>query len=261
MSFSLRYLTHIPSLRIVSLLCCGSRFSNKTFIDAKTKYRSPYLLEASQPYLYKHIRKSLGRLWKTSSVPRQDTSLGVKYYTLCGRPHNVCRRRPQDVGMRPPMALYIGQYGDVLRTLAWDVLRTSYFNVLSTSVKDVFRTLVGDAPWRYKEDHMGTSIGKLLGTSPYSKIRQVDIIKNTRKGFKKGLVKDIKIKNMVENNIKTFLKRKNLGWLSIEKNLIKQEKIKTLQLDKLVNITFLFWLAVIRKKKVFLFTKDFFQDE
>ena len=66
---------------------------------------------------------------------------------------------------------------------------------------------------------------------------------------------------MVENNIKTFLKRKNLGWLRIEKNIIKQEKIKTLQLDKLVNITFLFWLAVIRKKKVFLFTKDFFQDE
>ena len=173
MSFNLRYVTHILSLRIVNLLCCGSRFSNKTFIDAKTKYRSPYLLEASQPYLYKHIRKSLGRLWKTSSVRRQDTSLGVKYYTLCERPHNVCRRRLQDVVMGPPMALHIGQYGDVLRTLAWevlrtlawDVLRTSYFNVLSTSVEDVFRTLVGDVPWRYKEDHMGTSIGNLLGTS------------------------------------------------------------------------------------------------
>ena len=165
MSFNLRYVTHILSLRIVNLLCCGSRFSNKTFIDAKTKYRSPYLLEASQPYLYKHIRKSLGRPWETSSVRRQDTSLGVKYYTLCGRPHNVCRRRPQDVSTGPPMALHIGQYGDVLRTLAWDVLGTSYFNVLSTSVEDVFRTLVGDVPWRYKEDHMGTSIGNLLGTS------------------------------------------------------------------------------------------------
>ena len=55
------------------------------------------------------------------------------------------------------MALHMGQYVDVLRTFYWDVLRTSYFNVL--------RTLVGEVPWRYIEDHMGTFIGRLLGTS------------------------------------------------------------------------------------------------
>ena len=54
------------------------------------------------------------------------------------------------------MALYIGQYGDVLRT--------SYFNVLRTSVEDVLKTSVGDFPWRYIEDLMGTSLGRLLGT-------------------------------------------------------------------------------------------------
>ena len=48
------------------------------------------------------------------------------------------------------MALHIRQYGDVLRTLHWDVLRTS----------------VGDVLWRYIKDHMGTSIGRFLETSP-----------------------------------------------------------------------------------------------
>ena len=81
-----------------------------------------------------------------------------------GRPHNLCRRRPQDAGKGRPMALYIGQYGDVLRPLHWDVLRTSYFNVLRTSVEDVLKTSVGDFPWRYIEDLMGTSLGRLLGT-------------------------------------------------------------------------------------------------
>ena len=47
------------------------------------------------------------------------------------------------------MALHIGRYGDVLKT--------SYFNVL--------RTLVEDVPWRYIEDHMGTFIEGLFGTS------------------------------------------------------------------------------------------------
>ena len=55
------------------------------------------------------------------------------------------------------MALHIGQYGDVLMTLHWDVLRTSYFKVLRTSV--------GDVPWRYIEDLLGTSIGHLLRSS------------------------------------------------------------------------------------------------
>ena len=65
--------------------------------------------------------------------------------------------RPQDVGRGRPMALHIGQYKDVLKTLHWNVLRTSYFNVL--------RTLVGDVPWCYIGDHMGTSIGRRLETS------------------------------------------------------------------------------------------------
>ena len=64
-----------------------------------------------------------------------------------------------------PMALHIGQYGDVPRTLRWYVLRTLYLNVLRTSVEDVLRTSIGDIPWRYIEDHMGTSIGRLLMTS------------------------------------------------------------------------------------------------
>ena len=66
-----------------------------------------------------------------------------------GRTHNVCRGRSQDVGRECPMALHRGQYGDVPRTLHWDVLRTS----------------VRDVPWSYIEDHIGTSIGHLLGTS------------------------------------------------------------------------------------------------
>ena len=60
------------------------------------------------------------------------------------------------------MALHIRQYEDVLRTLHWDVLRTSYFNVLRTSVGV-----------RYIEDHMGTSIARLLETSPG---RPLDVI-------------------------------------------------------------------------------------
>ena len=64
------------------------------------------------------------------------------------------------------MALHVGEYGHILRTLYWDVLRASYFNVLWTSVEVVLRTLVGDVPWRYIEDHVGTSIGRLLGMSP-----------------------------------------------------------------------------------------------
>ena len=49
--FNSRHVTHIPSFCIVNLLCCGGHFSSITFIDAKTKYRSPYLLDVSQPYL------------------------------------------------------------------------------------------------------------------------------------------------------------------------------------------------------------------
>ena len=62
--------------------------------------------------------------------------------------HNVCRRHPQDVGRGRPMALHIGPYGDVPRTLHWNVFRTSYFNVLRTSVENFLKTLVGDVAWR-----------------------------------------------------------------------------------------------------------------
>ena len=34
-----------------------------------------------------------------------------------GRPHSVCRKRPQDFNRGHPLALHIGQYEDVLRTL------------------------------------------------------------------------------------------------------------------------------------------------
>ena len=41
---NLRHVIHIPSVSMDNPLCCGSHFSNITFIDVKTKYRSPYLL-------------------------------------------------------------------------------------------------------------------------------------------------------------------------------------------------------------------------
>ena len=49
--FNLRHVICIPSFRMVNLLCCGGHFSNITLIDAKTKFRSPYLLDVSEPYL------------------------------------------------------------------------------------------------------------------------------------------------------------------------------------------------------------------
>ena len=78
-------------------------------------------------------------------------SLGVKYQPVLGRPHNVCRRCPEDVGRGRPIALHVGRYGcrEVVRALHLDALRTS----------------VGDIPWRYIEDRTGTSIRRLLGTS------------------------------------------------------------------------------------------------
>ena len=82
--------------------------------------------------------------------------LGVTNETIWGRPRNVCRRSPQDVGRGCPLTLHIVHYGDVLRT--------SYFNVQRTSIKDVLRTSAGDVPWRYMKDYMGTSIGHLLGS-------------------------------------------------------------------------------------------------
>ena len=149
---------HIPSFSIVKLLCCGGHFSSITFIDAKTKHRSPYLLDVCQPYLQNHIRTSLG-------CPRDISE---------GRPHDVGRTRPLGLQIRPIWERRRNVARDVAwryiqdimgtssgRMLRWDVLRTSYFNVQRTSVEDVLRTSAGDVPWRYIEDHMGTSIGRL----------------------------------------------------------------------------------------------------
>ena len=91
------------------LLCCGGHFSNITFIDAKTKYRSRYFLDISYPYLKSHIR------------------------TSSGRPQDVSEGCPQDVGRTRPLELNIRPYGDNLITSAGDVLKTS----------------LGDVPWRY----------------------------------------------------------------------------------------------------------------
>ena len=44
---SLRHVIHIPFARIINLLCYGGHFSDITFIDAETKYRSPYVLDVS----------------------------------------------------------------------------------------------------------------------------------------------------------------------------------------------------------------------
>ena len=45
--FDLRLVIQISSFRMVDLLCSGGHFSNITFINAKTKYESPYLLDVS----------------------------------------------------------------------------------------------------------------------------------------------------------------------------------------------------------------------
>ena len=116
---------------MVNLVCCGGRFSNKTFIDAKTKYRSLYLLDVSQPYLQNHIRTSLGY------------------------PQDVSRRRPQDICRTLLLELSFSLYGKVLITSAGHVLKTS--------VEDVLRTLIRDVPLRCIENHTGTSIARRLG--------------------------------------------------------------------------------------------------
>ena len=46
--FSLSHLIHIPSFPIANVLCRRRHFGSATLIDAKTKYRSPYLLDVSQ---------------------------------------------------------------------------------------------------------------------------------------------------------------------------------------------------------------------
>ena len=105
----LGHVIHIPTFRIVNLLCCEGYFSSITFINAKTKYRSPDFLDLSQRYLQNHTRTSLGH------------------------PKDVSEGRPQDVGRIRSLELQIRQYGDVSVTSAGDILKAS----------------AGDVPWRY----------------------------------------------------------------------------------------------------------------
>ena len=64
--FILEHVIHIPTFRIVNLLCCEGYFSSITFINAKTKYRSPDFFDLSQRYLQNHIRTSLRGVLRTS---------------------------------------------------------------------------------------------------------------------------------------------------------------------------------------------------
>ena len=112
-----------------------------------------------------------GEVFRTSVRDVLGTLVGVTYRAMWERLPDVGRRRPRDVGRGRPLALHIGPYGDVPWTLHFHVLGTSVRDVLRTSVRyvlgtltgDVLRTLAGDIPWRYIEDHMGTSTGRLSG--------------------------------------------------------------------------------------------------
>ena len=58
---------------------------------------------------------------------------------------------PRDILRTHLLELNIRLYGDVLIMYAGDILKTL--------VGDVLRTFVGNVPWRYIENHMGTSVG------------------------------------------------------------------------------------------------------
>ena len=94
-----------------------------------------------------------------------------------GRSRDVGRTRPLELQIRPPGDVLVKSAVDILKTSAedvlktstgdipGDVLRTSYFNVQRMSVEDLLKTFEEDVSWRYIEDHMWTSKGRLLGTS------------------------------------------------------------------------------------------------
>ena len=84
-------------------------------------------------------------------------SLGVTYIPIWGRPQEVGRKHPGDVGRGRPLVLHIGPYED----LPW----TLYFYVLGMSVVDVLGKSARDVPRHYIEDYMGTSRGRLSKTS------------------------------------------------------------------------------------------------
>ena len=64
-------------------------------------------------------------------------SLGVTYRTLWGHLQDVTLRCPQEV----------------------------IFQCSKDFGRESPQDIAADVPWRYKEDHMGTSIGRILGTS------------------------------------------------------------------------------------------------
>ena len=109
--FNLRLVIQISSFRMVNLLCSGGHFSNITFINAKTKYESSYLLDVSQPYLQNHLWMSLGR--------------------------------PQDVGSTRSLELNIRPYWHIIITSAGGVLKMSVGNVLWHYIQDSTGTFFG----------------------------------------------------------------------------------------------------------------------
>ena len=167
---------HIPSFRIVNLLCCEGHFSNITFINAKIKCRRLYLLDIFyKDVFYKgHIRTSLGRTWDVSegvlrtsvghaswsyllnnsetpskNLHPKDVSRGPWRYVqdnIQGHLHQVALVRPQDVIFQRPEEVGRGpQVGDL-------ALHTgSYGEVHSTPFGDVLRTSLRRnlAEWAY----------------------------------------------------------------------------------------------------------------
>ena len=101
-----------------------------------------------------------------------------------GRPQDVSEGRPQGVGWTTPLEVNIRRYEDVLKTSTGEVFKTlvgashcvTYRTVwgclqdgtLGRPQDVIFQcpmTLVGDVAWRYIENHMETSRGRLIGTS------------------------------------------------------------------------------------------------
>ena len=139
--FNLRHVIHISSFGIVKLLCCEGHFSSITFIDAKTKYRSPYLLDVSQAYFQNHIRMSLG----------------------C--PGDVSEGRPEDVGRTRPFQLQTRPLGDVLVTPAGDVPWRYIKGIMVTSSGRYIGTSSGRHISTFKGRRQRTSLGSQQGTS------------------------------------------------------------------------------------------------
>ena len=90
------------------------------------------------PWSYRrdHIGPSPKRQQETHSRCRQEMSLGILYRILWEHPQDVTLRHPQDV----------------------------IFQCSNDVGKERPQVVAGDVLWRYIENHMGTSIGRLFGT-------------------------------------------------------------------------------------------------